>query len=344
MRIHNLLKYAGLTGLMLVGGGSERLFAETFVPPASPHADFSFNPDWKFIRADVTNAEQVGFDEAAWSAVSAPHTYNDTDSYSDIISHSGGDRHPYAGVAWYRKHFKLPASAKDGKVWLEFEGLKQAGRFWVNGKFAGKYENGVTPLGLDLTDFVNFGEADNVIAVKVDNSNNYQEEATGTEFEWMGRAFNPNYGGLNHDIWLHLTGKVYQTLPLYENLKTTGIYVYPSDFDLPNHRCHVNVESQVRNESGDQQSITLSVVVVDAAGQVCAKFDSDALDLVSGQSEVFKAAGQLAERGSGATRSRICTRFTRCYRSITRWWMCAGSPPVSARRSSRAGPARAACM
>ena len=294
MRIHNLLKYAGLTGLMLVGGGSERLFAETFVPPASPHADFSFNPDWKFIRADVTNAEQVGFDDAAWSAVSAPHTYNDTDSYSDIISHSGGDRHPYAGVAWYRKHFKLPASAKDGKVWLEFEGLKQAGRFWVNGKFAGKYENGVTPLGLDLTDFVNFGEADNVIAVKVDNSNNYQEEATGTEFEWMGRAFNPNYGGLNHDIWLHLTGKVYQTLPLYENLKTTGIYVYPSDFDLPNHRCQVNVESQVRNESGDQQSITLSVVVVDAAGQVCAKFDSDALDLVSGQSEVFKAAGQLA--------------------------------------------------
>jgi beta-galactosidase len=48
----------------------------------------------------------------------------------------------------------------------------------------------------------------------------------------MGRAFNPNYGGLNHDIWLHLTGKVYQTLPLYENLKTTGIYIYPSNFSI----------------------------------------------------------------------------------------------------------------
>ncbi len=91
-------------------------------------------------------------------------------------------------------------------MFLEFEGLKQAGRFWVNGKPAGRFENGVTACGLDLTDLVN-SDGDNVIAVKVDNSNDYQEEATGAEFEWMGRAFNPNFGGLNHDIWLHLTAR-----------------------------------------------------------------------------------------------------------------------------------------
>jgi len=269
--------------------------AETFTPPDSAHVIYDFNPGWRFFKADAAHAEQSAFDDAKWTVVSAPHTYNDVDSYTDFISHSGGDRRAYAGIAWYRKHFKLPASAKDGKVFLEFEGLKQAGRFWVNGKFAGKYENGITPLGLDVTEFVIFGDTDNVIAVKVDNSNDYKEEATGTEFEWMGRAFNPNYGGLNHDIRLHLTGKVYQTLPLYENLKTTGIYVYPSNFDLKNHICDVNVESQVRNESGDQQSITLSAVVVDAAGKECARFESEASDLVSGETEVFKAAGKLAD-------------------------------------------------
>ena len=269
--------------------------AETaFTPPASPSRTVSFNPGWKFIRADVTNAETAGFDDSQWAAVSAPHTYNDVDSYASLISHSGGDRHPYAGVAWYRKHFKLPAEARDGKVFLEFEGLKQAGRFWVNGKFTGKYENGVTPFGLDLTGLVNFGDAENVIAVKVDNRNDYQEEATGAEFEWLGRAFNPNYGGLNHDLWLRLTSKVYQTLPLYENLKTTGVYIFPSNFDLQNQACDVNVESQVRNETGDQQSLTLTAVVVDAAGRVCAKFESEASDLVSGETEVFKAGGRLA--------------------------------------------------
>lgn len=289
-----IINFAVWLGLALLAGAPDSIPAETFAPPASPHVIYNFNPDWKFIREDVTNAGQVAFDDSKWSDVSAPHTYNDVDSYTALISHSGGDRHAYAGVAWYRKHFKLPADAKDGKVFLEFEGLKQAGRFWVNGRFAGLYENGVTPLGLDLTGFVNFGEEDNVIAVKVDNSNNYKEEATGTEFEWMGRAFNPNYGGLNHDIWLHLTGKVYQTLPLYENLKTTGIYIYGSNFDIKNGSCDVNVESQVRNESGDQQSIILSAVLVDTSGQVCAKFDSDASDLVSGETEIFRAAGRLA--------------------------------------------------
>ena len=289
MRLPVLLTALAVAATMHLSAANTR-----YVPPASPRVTFNFNPDWKFIRADVTNAEQSAFDDSKWTAVSAPHTYNDTDSYTDIISHSGGDRRAYSGIAWYRKHFKLPAGARDGKVFLEFEGLKQAGRFWVNGQPVGKYENGVTPCGLDLTKFVNFGDKENVIAVKVDNSNDYQEEATGSEFEWMGRAFNPNYGGLNHDIRLHLTGKVYQTLPLHENLKTTGIYIYPSNFSVSNKTCDVTIESQVRNESGDQQSITLSAVVVDADGKVCAKFQSDASDLVSGETEMFKATGHLA--------------------------------------------------
>ena len=266
-----------------------------YAPPASPRATVDFNSGWKFFRGDATNASAIASDDSKWTDVSAPHTFNDVDSYTAIISHSGGDRKAWTGITWYRKHFKLPASAKDGKVFLEFEGLKQAGRFWVNGKFIGRFENGITACGLDLTGFVNFGDPENVIAVKVDNSNDYQEEATGAGFQWMGRAFNPNYGGLNHDIWLHLTGKIYQTLPLYENLKTTGVYVYGSNFSITNQTCDVNLEAQVRNESGDQQSITLSAVVVDADGKVCAKFLSEALDLVNGQTEVFTASGKLAD-------------------------------------------------
>jgi len=269
--------------------------AASYAPPASPHVDSSFNAGWKFIREDAPGGDQVAFDDSKWTDVSAPHTYNDTDSYANIISHSGGDRKAWSGITWYRKHFKLPAAANNGKVFLEFEGMKQAGRFWVNGKLVGRFENGITACGLDLTGCVTFGDADNVIAVKADNSNDYREEASGVGFQWMGRAFNPNYGGLNHDIWLHLTGKVYQTLPLYENLQTTGVYVYPSNFSIPGKMCDVNVEAQVRNESGDQQSITLSAVVVDAAGQVCAKFQSEVLDLVNGQSDVFTAKGRLAQ-------------------------------------------------
>ena len=269
-----------------------RAAASSYTPPASPRATFNFNPGWKFIREDVAGAEQVAFDDSKWATISTPHTYNDVDSYNVIISHSGGDRGAYAGIAWYRKHFKLPAGAKDGKVFLEFEGMKQAGHFWVNGKPAGRFENGVTACGLDLTDLVNF-DGDNVIAVKVDNSNDYKEEATGVSYQWMGRDFDPNYGGLNHDIWLHLTGKVYQTLPLYENLKTTGVYIYPSNFSIKDKTCDVLVEAQVRNESGDHQNTTLSAVVVDAGGVVRATLAGDTSDLVSGETGVIKANGHL---------------------------------------------------
>jgi len=175
-----------------------------FTPPASPRTLYNFNPGWKFFKGDIAGAEQAAFDDSKWTDVSAPHTWNDTDTYDEIISHSGGERHQYTGIGWYRKYFKLPVGAKDGKVFLEFEGLRQAAQFWINGKPAGKYENGVAPVGLDLTPFVNFGDAGNVIAVKVDNSDHYKEEATGAEYEWEGRAFNPNYGGLNHDIRLIL--------------------------------------------------------------------------------------------------------------------------------------------
>src|SRR5208282_5128653 len=95
-----------------------------YEPPASPHTIYNFNSGWKFFKGDVVNAERAGFDDSSWTTVSAPHTYNDEDSYTAIISHSGGDRPAFSGIAWYRKHFKLPAGAKDGKVFLEFEGLK----------------------------------------------------------------------------------------------------------------------------------------------------------------------------------------------------------------------------
>lgn len=265
-----------------------------FQAPASPRATYNFNPGWKFIREEVPDAVKPDFDDTAWTIVSTPHTWNDVDSYRSLISHSGGDRNAISGIGWYRKHFKLPAGAKDGKVFLEFEGLKQAGRFFVNGRPAGKFENGITACGLDITSLVRFGNADNVLAVKVDNSNDYKEESTGIPYQWTGRAFNPNFGGLNHNVWLHITGKIYQTLPLYENLQTIGVYVYTRNIDLKARTAEINIEAQVRNESGAFAAISLSAVVVDPAGVVRARFASTTSDLVHGQTGTFTASGRLA--------------------------------------------------
>jgi beta-galactosidase len=270
--------------------------AARFTPPVSPRAVYNFNPGWKFVFGDQTNADQPDFDDSSWASVSLPHTWNETDSYRAYISHGGGDQgEKMFGVGWYRKHFKLPASANGQKVFIQFDGMRQAGWFFINGQAVGKYENGVTAVGIDITKFAKFGDQDNVLAVKVDNSPNYKEEATVTPFEWNAKDFNPNFGGLNRDATLIVAGKIYQTLPLYENLKTTGIYIYPETIDLKKKTADVKVEAEVANETSDYASITLSAVVVDAGGIVRAKLDGNTSDLVGGQSEIFTASGTLTD-------------------------------------------------
>ena len=266
---------------------------QPYTPPASPRAVYNFNPGWKFIRQDVDGADKPDFDDSSWSNVSLPHTWNDVDTFRAIITHGGDVGGEYMGIGWYRKHFILPASANGQKVFLEFDGLRQAGHFFLNGQPVGLYENGVTAFGLDITKFVNFGGKDNVLAVQVDNRTSYKEQATGTTFEWNAKDFNPDFGGLNRDAKLIVTGQIYQTLPLFDDLQTSGVYIYPQNFDVQKKTVDINVEAQVRNETSDYAGITLSTVVVDADGVVRAKFDAEPSDLVSGQTDNLTATGTL---------------------------------------------------
>ena len=133
--------------------------AAAYTPPQSPRATLNFNLDWKFIREDVSGAEVPAFDDSKWTTVSTPHSFNDVDSFRKIISHGGGDRGTYKGLSWYRKHFKLPARLAGHRVFLEFEGMRQAGDIYLNGKQVGLYENGVTAYGIDITDAVHLRRA-----------------------------------------------------------------------------------------------------------------------------------------------------------------------------------------
>jgi beta-galactosidase len=183
-------------------------------------------------------------------------------------------------------------------VFVEFEGMRQAGDIYFNGKPFGLYENGISGYGLDITSAVLFGDRDNVLAVQVDNGTTYRERATDTPYRWNANDFNPDHGGINRRVWLHLTGKTYQTLPLYYGLKTTGTYIYCSNYNIAGRTCDVTVESQVHNATADRRvpraNVALSGVVVDQDGTVRASFKSDGVDLLADAKGVLKAAAPLA--------------------------------------------------
>ncbi|MGA2232957.1 MAG: DUF4982 domain-containing protein [Tepidisphaeraceae bacterium] len=265
---------------------------DVYTPPSSPRQQLNFNPDWKFIRQDVSGGQNVTLDDSQWETISTPHSYNETDSFRAIISHSGGDRGTYKGLAWYRKHFQLPADLSGNKIFIEFEGMRQAGDIFLNGKEIGLYENGITAYGIDITNAVQFGQ-DNVLAVQVDNRLTYQERATGTPFEWNVNDFNPDYGGINRHVWLHVTGKIYQTLPLFDGLESTGTYIYGQNYDIPGKSTDVTVESEVKNESGDRAAVLLSAVIVDQNGHASATFQGNPVSIDSGAKAVLTATGPL---------------------------------------------------
>lgn len=45
-----------------------------------------------------------------------------------------GERSMFTGKTWYRKHFKLNKEYENKKVFIEFEGIRQAADVYINGK------------------------------------------------------------------------------------------------------------------------------------------------------------------------------------------------------------------
>ena len=94
-------------------------------------------------------------------------------------------------------------------------------------------------------------------------------------------------------MWLHVTGKIYQTLPLYYGLESQGVYVHAGNFNIAKKTADVTVEAEVKNGSGDRATVGLSVVIVDHAGRVRAQFEGDPVDMVDGEKSVQIATGSL---------------------------------------------------
>ncbi len=249
---------------------------------AAERQKLNFNAGWLLEIGDIKGAEQPGFNDAAWKPVTLPRAFNGEEAFRvDIVDLTDT-------IVWYRKHFTLSASDIVGKVFVEFEGVRQGADFYLNGHHLGLSENGVMASGYDLTPYAKEGE--NVIAVRSDNSWQYRSRVHDSRYQWNDRNFNANYGGIPKNVFLHLTGKVYQTLPLYSDLGTTGTYVYATDYDIAGRKATVHIESQVKNEDSQPHRVALVFSLKDAEGKTVARqATANTVDIAPGQTVTLKA-------------------------------------------------------
>lgn len=255
---------------------------------APPRLTLNFNPGWRLFVGDPAGAEQPDFDDSGWEPVTLPRAWNEDDAFRLAI-------HDHrTGVAWYRKRFVLPPDTASRKVFVEFEGVRQAAEVWLNGRRIGMHENGVMAFGFDITDAVKPAPEENVLAVRTDNAWDYRERLSGARFQWADRNFNANYGGITKNVRLHITAPLHQTLPLYSHLGTTGVYVYATDFDIPNRSATIHAESEVRYEPRQDRTFEYEVTVEDADGRVVKTFSGGTF-FVPGRGRVIARASARVE-------------------------------------------------
>ena len=252
---------------------------------ASERKKYNFNSEWKLRIGDFPKAKDTKFDDSKWKQVTLPHAFNEDEAFKLSIEQLTDT------VVWYRKSFQIPELKSNQKVFVEFEGVRQRGDFYLNGHYLGRHENGVMAVGFDLTPHIKEGE--NVIAVRTDNDWMYREEGTNSKFQWNDRNFNANYGGIPKNVFLYVTDNVYQTLPLYSNLKTTGVYVYAQDFDIQGRKATIHAESEVRNDSKATRQFSYQVTILDAHGKLMKTFQGDKVTLKAGETKTVKASAIL---------------------------------------------------
>lgn len=255
---------------------------------ASNRTKYNFNSDWNIHVGDIADAKTVLRDNNLnWKTVTLPHALNEDEAFKLSIDQLTDT------VMWYRKSFKLPATAKNKKVFIEFEGVRQAADVYVNGQHIGLHENGVMAFGYDITPYLKMGKV-NEIALRIDNNWQYRERATNTQFQWNNKNFNANYGGIPKNVWLHVTDKLYQTLPLYNSLQTTGVYVYASDIRVKSRQAVINAESEIRNEYNKRQTVGYEVALYDKDDILVNTFRGDEFTIQPGETKTVKASAKVS--------------------------------------------------
>lgn len=124
---------------------------------------------WRFAICQDDSPQQSVFDDSAWRLLDLPHDWAiEEDFHALHPSGANGGALP-GGKGWYRKHLVLQDKDASSRYALHFDGAYMNTSVYVNSQLVGTRPYGFISFSFDLTPYLN-KQGDNVIAVKVDNS------------------------------------------------------------------------------------------------------------------------------------------------------------------------------
>ena len=201
----------------------------------------NFDAGWRFILADSVQMSSQTYNDGHWRILNLPHDWAiEGDFFVGNPSGAGGGALP-GGIGWYRKHFSLDCEAVPGnRYFIEFDGVYMNSTVYVNGQEVGHRPYGYSSFEYDITKFLKQG--DNVIAVKVDNSDQPNSR-------WYSGC------GIYRHVWLTKTHSVH--------VKHWGVHVVT---DAKTGQVKVDVELD-KYQATNTHRPTIKNTVFDANGK-----------------------------------------------------------------------------
>jgi beta-galactosidase len=213
-----------------------------------PGKRVSFNQNWRFNLGDVPNGQDAGLNDSQWRQLDLPHDWSIEGEFSENApSGTGGGALP-GGIGWYRKTFTVPLAAKGKLLFVEFDGVYRNSEVWINGHYLGKRPYGYSTFEYELTPHLIYGGGPNVIAVKVDNSQQPNSR-------WYSGS------GIYRNVWLTTLDPVH--------IEHWGTYVTTPEVNSSS--ATVVIKTQVDNGSNSATPVNLTTIVQDASGREVAR-------------------------------------------------------------------------
>lgn len=203
----------------------------------------SFDKDWLFVLADSAGMQNSEYSDGHWRRLNLPHDWAIEGDFSPSNpSGASGGALP-GGIGWYRKHFSLSPDEKYDRFTITFDGVYMNSTVYINGHRLGTRPYGYSTFEYDLTPYI-YKKGDNVIAVKVDNSDQPNSR-------WYSGC------GIYRHVWLTKTLKE-AYIPQW------GQYVATT----PKGDVRVKVDFHA---SGSRMKLSIRNTIYDAAGKVVAR-------------------------------------------------------------------------
>ena len=241
---------------------------------SDPLRDLGFgNGQGDFAKTGEFAFSKAKFDDSKWRALNLPHDWAvELPFVHDEVQMSHGykpvgRRYPETSVGWYRREFDVPASDLGKRISVEFDGAFRDVLIFVNGCFIGRNDHGYAPFRLDLTDFLEYGKK-NYIVARVDAS--------------FGDGWFYEGAGIYRHVWLTKTDAVH--LAQWETTVRTS---------LSSNAATLALGTVVENDGKQAENARVSWKIFDAAGKTVATAESGERSIAADGSANFTATARL---------------------------------------------------